>query len=106
MDALTWNERRKAVAAGHTGAILPTGGIEQNGPHMALGKHHAIVRHTAGEIARRVGQALVAPVVDYVPEGRLDPPEGDLPFPRPPGGSEATVEAMLRRAAGSAGPVG
>ncbi|HEX9464886.1 MAG TPA: creatininase family protein [Alphaproteobacteria bacterium] len=101
MEDLTWIELRDAVAAGHTVAILPTGGIEQNGPHMALGKHHAIVRHTAGEIARRVGQALVAPVIDYVPEGRLDPPEGHMQFPGTLGVSEATFEAMLRDAAGS-----
>lgn len=100
LEDLTWMELRDAVAAGHTVAILPTGGIEQNGPHMALGKHHAIVRTAAGEIARRLGNALVAPVIDYVPEGRMDPPEGHMQFPGTLGVSEATFEAMLRDAAG------
>ncbi|MEE8326610.1 MAG: creatininase family protein [candidate division NC10 bacterium] len=54
---------------------------EQNGPHMVLGKHNFIVKNTAEQIARRLGDALVAPVVAYVPEGELDPPTGHMRFP-------------------------
>lgn len=101
LEDLTWMEVRAAVASGMTVAIVPTGGVEQNGPHMALGKHNVIIRHTAAEIARRLGNALVAPVIAYVPEGGFDPPQGHLRFPGTLGVSEATFAAMLRDAATS-----
>jgi creatinine amidohydrolase/Fe(II)-dependent formamide hydrolase-like protein/sterol desaturase/sphingolipid hydroxylase (fatty acid hydroxylase superfamily) len=101
LEDLTWTEIRDAVASGMTVALVPTGGTEQNGPHMAVGKHNAIVRAAAGEIARRLGNALVAPVIAYVPEGRFDPPEGHLRFPGTLGVSEATFAAELGDAATS-----
>lgn len=81
LEALTWTEVRDALADGYTTIIVPTGGTEQNGPHMVLGKHNAIVEHAAGKIAARLGNALVAPVVAYVPEGPVDPPTGHMKFP-------------------------
>jgi creatinine amidohydrolase/Fe(II)-dependent formamide hydrolase-like protein len=81
LEELTWVEVRDAIKAGKTTIIFPTGGTEQNGPHMVLGKHNYIVHHAAGEIAKRLGNALVAPVLAYVPEGRIDPPEGHMRFP-------------------------
>ena len=81
LEKLTWDEVRDAVAAGKTTIIIPTGGTEQNGPHMALGKHNVRVAANAGEIARRLGNALVAPVVAYTPEGSIDPPAGHMRFP-------------------------
>ena len=76
LEDLTSVEVRDAIRSGTTTVILPTGGTEQNGPHMALGKHNFIVRYAAEQIARRLGKALVAPVVKYVPEGNTDPPSG------------------------------
>lgn len=81
IEELTWTEVRDAIKAGKTTVILPTGGTEQNGPHMVLGKHNFIIRHTSEQIARRLGNALVAPVVAYVPEGNLDPPSGHMRYP-------------------------
>ncbi len=81
IEELTWVEVRDAIKAGKTTIIFPTGGTEQNGPHMVLGKHNFIVKHAAGEIARRLGNALVAPVLAYVPEGNLIPPSGHMLFP-------------------------
>jgi len=81
IEELTWTEVRDAIAAGKTTVILGTGGTEQNGPHMVLGKHNFIIHYTAGEIAKRLGNALVAPVVAYVPEGNLDPPSGHMRYP-------------------------
>jgi creatinine amidohydrolase/Fe(II)-dependent formamide hydrolase-like protein len=81
IEELTWTEIRDAIKAGKTTVILPTGGTEQNGPHMVMGKHNFIIHHTAGEIARRLGHALVGPVVAFVPEGNLDPPSGHMRFP-------------------------
>jgi creatinine amidohydrolase/Fe(II)-dependent formamide hydrolase-like protein len=81
LEELTWVEVRDALKAGHTTILFPTGGTEQNGPHMVLGKHNFIVKYTAEQIARRLGNALVAPVLAYVPEGELTPPTGHMRFP-------------------------
>ncbi len=80
LEELTWTEVRDAIQAGKTTVIVPTGGTEQTGPHIVLGKHNFIVKHTAEKIARRLGDALVAPVVAYVPEGELDPPTSHMRF--------------------------
>jgi creatinine amidohydrolase/Fe(II)-dependent formamide hydrolase-like protein len=80
LEDMTWPEVRDAVRAGRTTIIIPTGGTEQNGPHMVLGKHNMLVKYKAGEIAKRLGDALVAPVVAYVPEGDIDPPTGHMRF--------------------------
>jgi len=81
VEDLTWTELRDLVAAGKTTVILPIGGTEQNGPHMAVGKHNVRVKLLAGKIAESLGDALVAPVLAYVPEGGLDPPTGHMRFP-------------------------
>jgi creatinine amidohydrolase/Fe(II)-dependent formamide hydrolase-like protein len=81
IEDLTWVEIKARMAEGATAIIVPTGGTEQNGPHMVLGKHNYIVAYTAQEIARRLGKTLVAPVLAYVPEGSWDPPEGHMRFP-------------------------
>lgn len=81
IEELTWTEVRDAIKAGKTTIIFPTGGTEQNGPHMVLGKHNFIVKHAAEQIARRLGNALVAPVLAYVPEGGIDPPSGHMQYP-------------------------
>ena len=81
LEELTWTEVRDALKAGKTTIILPTGGTEQNGPHMVLGKHHYIMKYTSERIARRLGNTLVAPVMAYVPEGDLEPPTGHMAYP-------------------------
>ena len=80
LEELTWMEVRDAVASGKTTVIIPTGGTEQNGPHMALGKHNYLVRYKAGEIAKQLRNALVGPVVAYVPEGDINPPTRHMRF--------------------------
>ena len=91
---MTWVEVRSAVERGYTTVIVPTGGIEQNGAHMILGKHDHIVRSTAERIAAELGRTLVAPVVSFVPEGDYDPPSGHLLFPGTIGVTD-TVFAQL-----------
>ena len=81
IEELTWTEVRDAIKAGKTTIIFPAGGTEQNGPHMVLGKHNFIVKHAAEKIARRLGNALVAPVLAYVPEGSVEPPTGHMQYP-------------------------
>ena len=81
IEDLTWTELRDLIAAGTTTVIIPIGGTEQNGPHMAIGKHNVRVKLLAGKIAAALGSALVAPVLAYVPEGRIDPPTEHMRFP-------------------------
>ena len=92
---MTWIEVRSAIARGYTKVIVPSGGIEQNGPHMVLGKHDYIVGAAASEIARELGQTLVTPVVSFVPEGDYDPPAGHLRFPGTMGVPEDVYAGML-----------
>ena len=81
IEEMTWTELRDALRAGSTTVIVPVGGTEQNGPHMALGKHNVRVRALAGKIAAALGNALVAPVLSYVPEGNVSPPNGHMRYP-------------------------
>jgi len=81
LEELTWTELRDQIRSGKTTVIVPIGGTEQNGPHMALGKHNLRVRYLSEKIARALGDALVAPVIAYVPEGALAPPTGHMRFP-------------------------
>ena len=49
---------------------------------MVLGKHNVRVERRSPErIARALGNALVAPVIAYVPEGGVDPPTAHMRFP-------------------------
>ncbi len=80
-ERMTWVEIREAVKSGKTTIIIPTGGTEQNGPHMVTGKHNFIVRETARRIAAELGDALVAPVIAYVPEGDIAKREGHMAYP-------------------------
>ncbi len=72
IDELTWEETRDAMKAGKTVFIVPIGGTEKNGYHMVLGKHNYTVTHAANVMARKLKNALVAPVIQYVPEGDPD----------------------------------
>jgi len=101
LEDLTWTEVRDLLRAGKTTIIVPTGGTEQNGPHMALGKHNARARILAEKVARALGDALVAPVIAYVPEGRLDPPTGHMRFPGTITVGEDVFEKLLESAARS-----
>ncbi len=98
---MTWMDLRSAIAHGAATAIVPSGGVEQNGPHMILGKHDQIVRWTAHEIARTLGHAVVTPVISYAPEGDFDPPSGNLRFPGTIGVSEQAYAAVLEGVARS-----
>lgn len=100
LEALTWPELRDRIASGTTVALVPIGGTEQNGPHMALGKHNARVKVLAERIAGELGNAVVAPVMAYVPEGRIEPPTEHMRWPGtisvPAAAFEATLEATAK----------
>lgn len=95
LEEMTWLEVRDALRAGKTTVLVPTGGVEPNGPYLATGKHNIIVRAVADAIARRLGDALVAPVVPFVPEGDIDPPSGHMRFPGTISLGEDAYERML-----------
>jgi len=100
IEELTSTELRDRIAAGATTLLIPVGGTEQNGAHLVLGKHNVRVRALAGRIAERLGDAVVAPVLAYVPEGRIDPPTqhmrwaGTISIPEPV--FEATLVAAVQ----------
>jgi creatinine amidohydrolase len=100
LEELTWPELRDRVAAGTTIALVPIGGTEQNGVHMALGKHNVRVRLLAERVAKQLGNAIVAPVMAYVPEGSIEPPAAHMRWPGtitvPEGAFEATLESAAR----------
>ena len=69
IDELTWLEVRDEIASGKTTAIIPTGGVEQNGPYLATGKHNYVLEGACDGIAKKLGNALCTPVLKLVPEG-------------------------------------
>ena len=101
LEELTWTEVRGALKAGKTTIIIPVGGTEQYGPHMALGKHNVRVKVLAGRIAQTLGTALVAPVVNYVPEGSVAPPLGHMRFAGTISVPDTAFKAVLDGAARS-----
>jgi creatinine amidohydrolase/Fe(II)-dependent formamide hydrolase-like protein len=72
IEDLTWLEVRDKIRGGMTTAIIPTGGIEQNGPFLTTDKHNIILQATSEAIAKKLGNALIVPIVAYVPEGPVD----------------------------------
>src|SRR5688572_10309737 len=101
LEELTWTELRDRVKSGATTVIVPIGGTEQNGPAMVLGKHNVRVKVLAGRIAAGLGEALVAPVLAYVPEGAIDPPTAHMRFAGTLSIPEAAFESTLEHAARS-----
>ena len=74
IDELTWMEIRDRMLAGTKTVIIGTAGQEQKGPHMVTGEHKYVLQHTTERIARTLGDALVAPIITYVPEGSWELP--------------------------------
>jgi len=95
LEELTWMEVRDAIQAGKTTVIVATGGIEPNGPYVALGKHNYVLHATTEAIARQLGNALVAPIIKFVPEGSITPPTGHMQYPGTISLREETFEALL-----------
>jgi creatinine amidohydrolase/Fe(II)-dependent formamide hydrolase-like protein len=101
LEDLTWMELRDRIAGGSTTVIIPVGGTEQSGPQIALGKHNSRAHDLAGKIAAGLGNAIVAPVIAYVPEGSINPPAAHMRFPGTISISDATFDALLASAARS-----
>ena len=95
LEEMTWLEIRDAMAEGARTAIVSTGGIEQNGPYVAMGKHNYVLEAACEGIARKLGDALCAPIIKLVPEGDLNPPTGHMRYPGTLTVRQETFEAML-----------
>ncbi|MES2049428.1 MAG: creatininase family protein [Pseudomonadota bacterium] len=101
LDDLTSTEVRSKIAAGATTILIPIGATEQSGAHLVLGKHNVRARLLAQQIAQKLGNAMVAPVMAYVPEGAISPPAGHMRFAGTISIPEAAFEAVLEGAARS-----
>ena len=91
IEELTVLEIRDLLRDGTTTALILTGGIEENGPYLTTGKHNHVMRVMGESIARRLGNALAAPIVTIEP--------GNPENASSPGSirlSQETFQAVLR----------
>jgi creatinine amidohydrolase len=95
-EELTFMEVRDLVKAGYTTVIIGTGGVEQNGPYVAGGKHNYVLTTVMPYIARKIGNTLIAPIVKFVPEGRHEPGSGHMSYAGTISLEQSTYEALLR----------
>ena len=95
IEEMTWMDVRDALKAGTTTAIIATGGMEPNGPWLVTGKHNYVLKTNCDAIARKLGDALCAPIVAFVPEGRIDPPSGHMRSAGTISLRQETFEALL-----------
>jgi creatinine amidohydrolase len=63
IEELTWPDAEAAIGAGYRTCVLPSASTEQHGPHLPLCTDAAIAEELATRVARRLGNALVAPVI-------------------------------------------
>jgi creatinine amidohydrolase len=105
LEELTTAEVAAMVKNSPSVVIIPVGGTEQNGPHMAIGKHNTRVKVLAGRIAQQLVGAnlptIVAPVVSYVPEGNINPPTEHMKWAGTVSISDEAFKSMLLYAARS-----
>jgi len=94
MEDLTMLEIRDLLKAGKTTAIVSTGGVEENGPYLTTGKHNNVLRVMCPAIAKKLGNALCAPVVWFEP-GNPIAQAGRISSAGSTVVSEATFEAVL-----------
>jgi len=78
IEDLSSPEVKQLISGGFDTLLIPTGGVEQNGSHLALGKHNIVLRYTTERIAKELGHTLIAPLIAVVPEGRFDHPTGHM----------------------------
>jgi hypothetical protein len=95
LEELTSLEIRDLIASGTTTVIIATGGVEENGPYLATGKHNLILEGVCPALAEKLGNALCAPLVKFVPEGNINPPTGAMRYPGTISLSASTYEALL-----------
>ena len=95
IEEMTWMDVRDAIASGKTTAIVSTGGMEPNGPWLVTGKHNYVLRTNCPAIAANLGNAVCAPVIEFVPEGSIEPQSGHMRSPGTISLRQETFEAVL-----------
>lgn len=95
MEDMTWMDVRDAMKDGKTTVIVATGGIEPNGPWIALGKHNWILEKNCEALARKMGNALCAPVVKFSREMSIEPRVGHMLSAGTISLEESTYEALI-----------
>jgi creatinine amidohydrolase/Fe(II)-dependent formamide hydrolase-like protein len=95
LEEMTWIDVRDAIKAGKTNVIVPTGGMEPNGVWLVTGKHNYVLHANCDAIARKMGNALCAPIVKFVPEGGIEPKSGHMTSPGTISTREETYQALL-----------
>jgi creatinine amidohydrolase len=63
MEEMTWREIREAIKNGKETAIVVAASIEQHGPHLPTATDTIIGYALAAGVAKKLGNALVAPVI-------------------------------------------
>ena len=101
MEEMTWMDVRDAMKAGKTSVIIASGGMEPNGPWLATGKHNYVLHANCEAIARKMGNALCAPIVKFVPEGDIETKTIHMASPGTISMREDTFRAILRDTAES-----
>jgi creatinine amidohydrolase len=94
-EELTWMEVRDAVKAGKTTIIVGAGGIEHNGPYLVTGKHNYMLQAMMPVIGRKLGNALLAPIVKFSPEGDIDRRSGEMAYPGTVSVEDSTFVALI-----------
>ncbi|MFL6594427.1 MAG: creatininase family protein [Chthoniobacterales bacterium] len=99
MELMTYPEVAAAMHEGKTTVLIYNGGTEQRGPHAVLGGHSLVARRVGVEIARQLGNALLAPVLPFsIAEEHLNakwPGTISLPGVVFSAVNEAVVESMV-----------
>ncbi len=95
LEEMTAGEIAQAVRGGATTAIIPSGGLEQNGPYLATGKHNYVVRQMADGIARELKNTLVTATVKFVPQGNHQPATDQMRYAGTISLRTETYEAVL-----------
>jgi creatinine amidohydrolase/Fe(II)-dependent formamide hydrolase-like protein len=95
MEEMTAGEVAAAIRNGKTSVIVATGGLEQNGPNVATGKHNYVLRVMTDSIARAYGNTLVSSIVQFVPEGDINPPTGHMRMAGTISLRQSTFDALL-----------
>jgi creatinine amidohydrolase/Fe(II)-dependent formamide hydrolase-like protein len=67
IEDMTQIEIRDSLKAGKTTALIFAGGMEDNGPYVTVSQHNSIVRAMCDSIARKLGNALCAPILPMAP---------------------------------------
>jgi creatinine amidohydrolase len=102
IEDMTWEEVADAIEGGKTTAVYYAGSIEQNGLHMAFGKHGIVAEWVGEQIVRELGNAILYPVMPFAPLGDPTVKESFMAYPGSISLTDETYGAVARDVALSA----